>query len=102
MLGGLQVNLEGVPRYNSGTGNLEVNGVPIVISGSMPSNAVVIDAVTGLFETYSGDQIAEAFVDTMIDALALTGAAYDDQSLIVKNAGNNLSNYFPVEIFRMN
>lgn len=29
-----QVNLEDVPRYNAATGNLEVNGVPIVISGS--------------------------------------------------------------------
>lgn len=201
-----QVNLEDVPRYNAATGNLEVNGVPIVISGSgtpgadgktvlygtaapttegvngdfyirtttnfiygpkaggvwptgvsivgapgaagntvlygtaapttegvdgnfyirtttsflygpkaggvwpagvsmigtMPSNAVVIDPVTGLFKTQAGDSIAEGFVDTMLDALLLTGADYDDQSLIVKNPGDNVSNYFPVELFRMN
>ena len=50
-----QVNLSDVPRYNPDTGNLEVNGVPIVISGGVPSNAVVIDPVTGLFKTQAGD-----------------------------------------------
>ena len=97
-----QVNLEDVPRYNAATGNLEVNGVPIVISGGVPSNAVVIDPVTGLFKTQAGDSIAEGFVDTMLDALLLTGADYDDQSLIVKNPGDNVSNYSPVVLFRMN
>lgn len=71
-------------------------------SGTIPDNTVVVDAVTGLFETYAGDPIADGFVDTMVDLIALTDAAYDDQSMMVKNPADNIENYFPAEAFRMN
>ena len=70
--------------------------------GTMPPEAIVLDAVTGLFETYVGDPIADAFVNTMTDLIALTGATYDDQSMTVKNPANNVENYFPADAFRMN
>lgn len=87
---------------NNPTGFVDMFGEAIPLGGSLPSNAVLIDPVTGLFKTQAGDSIAEGFVDTMVDALLLTGGAYDDQSLVVKNPGGNVSNYFPTKLFRLN
>jgi len=92
----------GIVQYNSGTSGLEVGGSAITITGSLPTNAVVVDAVTGLFETADGNPIADGFVDNMTDLIALTDAAYDDQTMIVKNPADNVENYFPAEAFRMN
>ena len=92
----------GIVQYNSGTSGLEVGGSAITITGSLPTNAVVVDAVTGLFGTADGNPIADGFVNTMTDLIALTGATYDDQSMMVKNPADNLDNYFPAEAFRMN
>ncbi len=70
--------------------------------GTIPDNAVVVNATTGLLETYGGDPLADGFVNTMTDLIALTDAAYDDQSMMVKNPADNVENYFPAEAFRMN
>lgn len=74
----------------------------VSMTGTLPSNAVVVDPVTGQFETVAGAPIAEGFVDTVVDLITLIGSAYDNHKLIVKNPGDNLSNYFPAELFRMN
>jgi hypothetical protein len=86
--------------YGPKAGGTWPAGVSMI--GTLPSNAVVVNPVTGLFETNAGASIADAFVDTMTDALLLTGATYDDQSLIVKNPADNVANYFPAKLFRMN
>ena len=70
--------------------------------GTIPANTVMVDAVTGLFETQAGAAIVEASVTTMADLILLTGATYDDTSILVKNPANNVSNYFPAKAFRMN
>lgn len=86
--------------YGPKAGGVWPAGVSMI--GTMPSNAVVIDAVTGLFETEAGDPIADAFVDNMTDLIALTGTTYDDQTILIKNPADNVDNYFPAEAFRMN
>ena len=86
--------------YGPKAGGVWPAGVSMI--GTMPSNGVVIDAVTGLFKTNAGVPIAEGFVDNMTDLVALTGTTYDNQSMIVKNPANNIENYFPAKAFRMN
>lgn len=72
-------------------------------SGTILGNTVVIDAVTGLPETYAGDPVVEASVTTMADLVLLTDdAIYGGTSIIIENPADNISNYFPAKAYRMN
>lgn len=82
---------------------LAILGLYPAPASSLPANAVVIDAVTGLFETPAGGAIVDASVATMTDLILLTDdAIYGGTSIIVENPADNISNYFPAKAYRMN
>jgi hypothetical protein len=58
-------------------------------AGALPSNALVVDAVTGLVETYDNTTLVDAAVEDVTALLALNTTTYDGLSVVVRNPGGN-------------
>lgn len=71
-----------------------------ILDSMLQNGAVRI--VSGLLVDKNSIPLTESSVNKMSDLILLTDPIYDGMSILVKNPGNNVSNYFPARAFRMN